>query len=798
MIDPELTCPLDYVTIQMCETRCPVPVTFSGDHRPFFRLVLVSESIPEQPLFSRDFCFKATLIPRPISHYLFSRRVPIQGDRNRAPCGLEKRPRPQQAHPPAAFQPQRQAEAARVAAVDAASPLVGGGVEQRRRVVAHVAATRHATTSSQKKEGPEELCSSSTWSSLSSASSGAVVGAAHQQQEEQQKYPAAPDYSPVSFQKVQKRKSGLHLFQRANSHSLEAKRRQAHLLHHQSSIQSHHQFAQSQPNHLEQSLTVSSTTTSTSTTSGPETTGSASIFPPPPHHPQTTTTRRAGDAAIPSPASAVSSPRRLKRLSSFFRRANSEAFESAGPYSTDAPGTADRGPTARTVGAGQQSHHQLTRQQSLGIQNITLDKENISPQSMPDSATDDQKVDLEKLLKSETARAPFQNFLQQQFCIENLNFYLAVEEYRKLRDANKRSEFGRHIYERHFTPNSIEPVNIDNATSKGIIECIQNENYSEEMYDVAQYQIFHLLKYDVWPRYLNSGGKAPGKEPEPKKECGGSVKKSGPNSGSMSARSANSAQLNTSAEKREKRKSFFRFLRRNKESSQDQSSDSCGPSTSSQCQILSSGVYGEGEPYAGSVGELNLSLSPAATKRRMTRERSVPAPTSRSVGNAPLGEGGCSSAGEEDTPPRKPRANNSPVMPASPLACSSKSIPTTTPPTEADHNFHRSAAAVATTPPEPVTSLLHDEKEPCSSCSNNAIRASAGTDNGACSPPPLFTGIPPPPPHDRTSSTSNLTPTFPRLPALYTSAVRSDKETLTPSGDALHEPGLKWQKADYV
>jgi hypothetical protein len=59
------------------------------------------------------------------------------------------------------------------------------------------------------------------------------------------------------------------------------------------------------------------------------------------------------------------------------------------------------------------------------------DKENIAPlELMPESASSEATVDLEKLLKSENARAPFQNFLQQQFCIENLNFYLAVEEYK--------------------------------------------------------------------------------------------------------------------------------------------------------------------------------------------------------------------------------------------------------------------------------------------------------------------------------------------------------------------------------
>lgn len=45
-------------------------------------------------------------------------------------------------------------------------------------------------------------------------------------------------------------------------------------------------------------------------------------------------------------------------------------------------------------------------------------------------------VELENILKSETNRVPFQQFLQQQFCAENLAFYLAVEEYRKIPESD--------------------------------------------------------------------------------------------------------------------------------------------------------------------------------------------------------------------------------------------------------------------------------------------------------------------------------------------------------------------------
>uniref|UniRef100_A0A0N4ZEA1 RGS domain-containing protein n=1 Tax=Parastrongyloides trichosuri TaxID=131310 RepID=A0A0N4ZEA1_PARTI len=125
---------------------------------------------------------------------------------------------------------------------------------------------------------------------------------------------------------------------------------------------------------------------------------------------------------------------------------------------------------------------------------------------MPTLLTASKESDLEKILKCDTKRKPFQNFLEQQFCVENLNFYLAVEEYRKIPDEEmtRRKAVGLQIFERHFITNSTEPVNIDNSTNRTIKDAVLAGKFTCDLYDVAQYQIFHLLKYDCWPRYLRA------------------------------------------------------------------------------------------------------------------------------------------------------------------------------------------------------------------------------------------------------------------------------------------------------
>ncbi|CAI5455249.1 unnamed protein product [Caenorhabditis angaria] len=109
-----------------------------------------------------------------------------------------------------------------------------------------------------------------------------------------------------------------------------------------------------------------------------------------------------------------------------------------------------------------------------------------------------------KVIRDPQLRAPFQEFLEQQFCAENLNFYLAVEQYKEIDDFTERSQFGRRIFDRYFAMNSTEPVNIDNSTSKRIRETVDSGTFPCDTYDVAQYQILHLLKYDCWPRFLRS------------------------------------------------------------------------------------------------------------------------------------------------------------------------------------------------------------------------------------------------------------------------------------------------------
>lgn len=72
-----------------------------------------------------------------------------------------------------------------------------------------------------------------------------------------------------------------------------------------------------------------------------------------------------------------------------------------------------------------------------GVQKIAVQQMPVSGVGVADDSEGGKTdVELENILKSENDRASFQQFLQQQFCAENLTFYLSVEEYRKIPESD--------------------------------------------------------------------------------------------------------------------------------------------------------------------------------------------------------------------------------------------------------------------------------------------------------------------------------------------------------------------------
>jgi regulator of G-protein signaling len=95
-----------------------------------------------------------------------------------------------------------------------------------------------------------------------------------------------------------------------------------------------------------------------------------------------------------------------------------------------------------------------------------------------------------------------QEFLKKEFSHENIYFWVACEKYRSLSSPTERATSARDIFERHLCLGALEPVNVDSharqATQDGLTDA------APTLFLQAQKQIFNLMKFDSYPRFLKS------------------------------------------------------------------------------------------------------------------------------------------------------------------------------------------------------------------------------------------------------------------------------------------------------
>ncbi|XP_064600347.1 regulator of G-protein signaling loco-like [Liolophura sinensis] len=111
-------------------------------------------------------------------------------------------------------------------------------------------------------------------------------------------------------------------------------------------------------------------------------------------------------------------------------------------------------------------------------------------------------VNFEKLLSDSGGLAVFTEFLKKEFSEENIVFWKICVDYKKIGDPEERKVKAKEIYDKHVSSKAVDPVNIDSQARQRCEEHL--ELPSPEMFDVAQQQIFQLMKQDSYSRFLRS------------------------------------------------------------------------------------------------------------------------------------------------------------------------------------------------------------------------------------------------------------------------------------------------------
>ncbi|XP_049630119.1 regulator of G-protein signaling 3 isoform X1 [Suncus etruscus] len=109
---------------------------------------------------------------------------------------------------------------------------------------------------------------------------------------------------------------------------------------------------------------------------------------------------------------------------------------------------------------------------------------------------------LEKLLLHKYGLAVFQAFLRTEFSEENLEFWLACEDFKKVKSQSKMAAKAKKIFAEYIAIQACKEVNLDSYTrehTKDNLQCV-----TRSCFDLAQKRIFGLMEKDSYPRFLRS------------------------------------------------------------------------------------------------------------------------------------------------------------------------------------------------------------------------------------------------------------------------------------------------------
>ncbi|XP_004539083.1 regulator of G-protein signaling 5 [Maylandia zebra] len=109
--------------------------------------------------------------------------------------------------------------------------------------------------------------------------------------------------------------------------------------------------------------------------------------------------------------------------------------------------------------------------------------------------------DLETLLNSKSGLQAFRAFLRSEFSEENLQFWLACEDYR-VSPSNLQKNKACSIYSQFINPDAPQEVNLDAETREALLSVMDSP--CPNTFNKAQQRIYSLMAKDSFPRFLRS------------------------------------------------------------------------------------------------------------------------------------------------------------------------------------------------------------------------------------------------------------------------------------------------------
>ena len=113
-------------------------------------------------------------------------------------------------------------------------------------------------------------------------------------------------------------------------------------------------------------------------------------------------------------------------------------------------------------------------------------------------------ANFDNLLNDPKGVAIFTEFLKKEFAEENIIFYQLCQDFKALFDYHEMKELALKIYQQHLASNCPHPVNLDSQVLQSVYEKLESNLISRDIFDEAVLQIYKLMKFDPYSRFLKS------------------------------------------------------------------------------------------------------------------------------------------------------------------------------------------------------------------------------------------------------------------------------------------------------
>ncbi|KAL3054648.1 hypothetical protein OYC64_017558 [Pagothenia borchgrevinki] len=109
---------------------------------------------------------------------------------------------------------------------------------------------------------------------------------------------------------------------------------------------------------------------------------------------------------------------------------------------------------------------------------------------------------LETVLSQKCGQKVFRDFLKSEFCEENLDFWLACQEFKTSKRPEEQTRRAARIYQEFIRDESTKQVNLDFYTREIIRQSVRQASLS--CFVVAQRKIYSLMENNSFPRFNES------------------------------------------------------------------------------------------------------------------------------------------------------------------------------------------------------------------------------------------------------------------------------------------------------